>query len=120
MPMTSISLRRNELAAVEITALAAGAGPPANKMATRRKLVWVLGGRDKVIGRCSQSNKYLRGLAGGLPTSAACPTGGHSTLERYIVLNRCVPRKWCRCVLRRTRRAPGSRGAAEPWFECPR
>ena len=28
--------RRNEAAAVEITALAAGAGPPANKMATRR------------------------------------------------------------------------------------
>ena len=28
-------LRRNEAAAVEITALAAGAGPPANKIATR-------------------------------------------------------------------------------------
>jgi hypothetical protein len=28
-------LRRKEAAAVEITALAAGAGPPANKMATR-------------------------------------------------------------------------------------
>ena len=27
--------RRNEAAAVEITALAAGAGPPANKIATR-------------------------------------------------------------------------------------
>jgi hypothetical protein len=28
-------LRRNEAAAVEMTALAAGAGPPANKIATR-------------------------------------------------------------------------------------
>src|SRR4051794_15649694 len=30
-----MSLRRNETAAEEITALAAGAGPPANRMATR-------------------------------------------------------------------------------------
>ena len=32
MPSTSMLFRRNETAAVEITALAAGAGPPANKM----------------------------------------------------------------------------------------
>ena len=38
--MTSIPLRRKETAAAEITALAAGAGPPANKIAARRKL-WV-------------------------------------------------------------------------------
>ena len=31
-------LRRKDTAAVEITALAAGAGPPANKIATRRML----------------------------------------------------------------------------------
>ena len=30
-----MSLRRNAVAAVEITALAAGAGPPANRIATR-------------------------------------------------------------------------------------
>ena len=36
MPRTSMPCRRNEAAAVEITALAAGAGPPANRMATRR------------------------------------------------------------------------------------
>src|SRR5262245_5420309 len=35
IPSTSISFRRNDAAAVEITALAAGAGPPANRIATR-------------------------------------------------------------------------------------
>src|SRR4051794_25777331 len=38
MPRTSIPLRRNADAAVEMTALAAGAGPPAKRMATRR--IW--------------------------------------------------------------------------------
>jgi hypothetical protein len=37
MPMTSTLWRRDDAAAVEITALAAGAGPPANKIATRRR-----------------------------------------------------------------------------------
>jgi hypothetical protein len=33
-----MSSRKNETAAAEMTALAAGAGPPANRMAARRKL----------------------------------------------------------------------------------
>src|SRR5512135_3939639 len=49
IPSTSTSWRRNALAAVEITALAAGAGPPANRMATRRIAVRSLGGWDKVV-----------------------------------------------------------------------
>src|SRR4051812_33928950 len=49
MPTTSMPLRRNETAAVEITALAAGAGPPANRMATRRILLFAAGGRDRVV-----------------------------------------------------------------------
>ena len=49
--------RRNETAAVEITALAAGAGPPANKMATRRMFDSVWGGRDKVL-VMSRSNLF--------------------------------------------------------------
>src|SRR5262245_27845031 len=36
MPRTSMRLLRNAEAAVEITALAAGAGPPAKRTATRR------------------------------------------------------------------------------------
>src|SRR5271166_5759032 len=36
MPTTSMLFRRKADAAVEITALAAGAGPPAKRMATRR------------------------------------------------------------------------------------
>jgi hypothetical protein len=39
-------LRRNEAAHVEITALAAGAGPPAKRIATRRMFDCVWGGRD--------------------------------------------------------------------------
>src|SRR5262249_21669408 len=38
MPRTSIPPRRNDVAAAEITALAAGAGPPANRIAALRKL----------------------------------------------------------------------------------
>ena len=49
MPKTSMLLRRNETAAVEITALAAGAGPPANRIATRRMFDSKCGGRDKVL-----------------------------------------------------------------------
>ncbi len=49
MPITSMSFRRNDTAAVEITALAAGAGPPANTIATRRKLWCTFGGRDNVV-----------------------------------------------------------------------
>ena len=37
MPTTSTPARTNEVAAAEITALAAGAGPPANKIAIRLK-----------------------------------------------------------------------------------
>jgi hypothetical protein len=39
MPTTSILSRRNEAADVPITALAAGAGPPAKSIATRRILL---------------------------------------------------------------------------------
>ena len=42
-------LRRNDTAAVEITALAAGAGPPANRIATRRMLDSRCGGLDNVL-----------------------------------------------------------------------
>ena len=46
-------LRRNETAAVEITALAAGAGPPANKIATRRMF-------DSMLRRGSWTKSVLR------------------------------------------------------------
>jgi len=42
-------LRRNDTATVEITALAAGAGPPANRMATRRMFDSKSGGLDRVL-----------------------------------------------------------------------
>src|SRR4051794_18455134 len=48
MPTTSMPLRRNEAAAVEITALAAGAGPPANRIATRRIGWWAPDDSDAV------------------------------------------------------------------------
>jgi hypothetical protein len=47
MPMTSMLLRRKADAAVEITAFAAGAGPPAKSMATRR--IWRGLGADRVV-----------------------------------------------------------------------
>ncbi len=47
IPTTCISLRMNETAAAEITALAAGAGPPANRIATRRKGCSTLAGRER-------------------------------------------------------------------------
>ena len=50
MPSTSVPSRMNEVAAVEITALAPGAGPPANRMATRRKWWAALGGRESDSG----------------------------------------------------------------------
>src|SRR5688500_8555340 len=43
-----MSLRRKAVAAVEITALAPGAGPPAKRMATRLKLCCIRGGRAMV------------------------------------------------------------------------
>jgi len=49
MPTTSILLRRKEQAAVEITALAAGAGPPANKMATLRSGDSLCGGLESGV-----------------------------------------------------------------------
>src|SRR5688500_13154886 len=47
MPSTSMPLRKKLMAAVEITALAAGAGPPANRIATRLKSVGVCFGTSK-------------------------------------------------------------------------
>ncbi len=41
-----MSLRMNESAAAEMTALAAGAGPPANTMATRWIGVWAWAGLE--------------------------------------------------------------------------
>ena len=61
-PTTSISLRKNELAAVEITALAAGAGPPANRIATRRNGVAVLGGRERDIAVCPIRDQVVLSL----------------------------------------------------------
>src|SRR6187549_2938004 len=49
MPSTSMSLRKNAAAAVEMTALAAGAGPPANKIATRLSEVVFLPGPERVL-----------------------------------------------------------------------
>ena len=50
MPITSMPARRKETAAVEITALAAGAGPPANRIAARWKLwVGLLGGDKELV-----------------------------------------------------------------------
>ena len=43
MPTTSMPLRRNAVAAEEMTALAAGAGPPANRIAARRMLLCYTG-----------------------------------------------------------------------------
>ena len=44
-----MSLRRNDVAQVEITAFAAGAGPPANSTATRLKFDADLAGLDNVL-----------------------------------------------------------------------
>src|SRR5262245_2801927 len=49
MPTTSISLRRTDTAAVEITALPPGAGPPANRIATRLIFEGFFGGRANVL-----------------------------------------------------------------------
>src|SRR5438067_9280575 len=46
MPTTSISFRWKAAAAVEITALAAGAGPPAKRIATRLRLVAFFDGAE--------------------------------------------------------------------------
>src|SRR5689334_641974 len=61
MPNTSIPWRRNETAAVEITALAAGAGPPANRMATRRIGLFSPWGRDRMVIACVLRSLSLRG-----------------------------------------------------------
>src|SRR5260370_12556206 len=57
MPITSMLFRRNETAAVEITALAAGAGPPAKRIAAR--LIGSLGraGSDEGAKRSSLGSK---------------------------------------------------------------
>ena len=49
MPWTSMWLRRNDTAAVEITAFDAGAGPPANRIPTRRMFDSVEEGPDNVL-----------------------------------------------------------------------
>ena len=50
MPTTPMSFRKKAVAAVEMTAFAPGAGPPANRIATRRKLCCIRGGRAIVEG----------------------------------------------------------------------
>ena len=73
--MTSMPLRRKETAAVEITALAAGAGPPANRIATR-----------------------LMGLSRGLGEAAwACRLGGDWCGGCLRDESRRPPRVSCRC-----------------------
>src|SRR5512146_1316651 len=74
MPSTCRSFRKNELAAVEITALAAGAGPPANRIAARRMWVWTLGGRESDMRYCSVSfSGNLRGGSGPPRPEATAP-----------------------------------------------
>src|SRR5580704_11044963 len=77
--MTSMLLRRKETAAVEITALAAGAGPPAKRMATRRMLLCDAGGRESGViapflrdtfagGACARNHEAdFRGIPQGYP-----------------------------------------------------
>jgi hypothetical protein len=64
IPTTSILARENEAAAVPITALAAGAGPPANRMATRRILLvfaaWD-GESERGVADIRDSFPFLRG-----------------------------------------------------------
>jgi hypothetical protein len=50
IPKTSMLFRKNETAAVEMTAFAAGAGPPANRMAARRMFDCARGGRERGAG----------------------------------------------------------------------
>jgi hypothetical protein len=50
IPNVSILCRENAAAQVEITAFAAGAGPPAKTTATRRKSEVTLGGADIELG----------------------------------------------------------------------
>src|SRR6516225_7245922 len=69
MPKTSMPWRRNEAAAVEITALAAGAGPPANKIATRR-----IGRRARVAFEEMDSSELMR-----------CSKSGIFTLNQLIL-----------------------------------
>ena len=68
-----MSCRKNDTAAVEITALAAGAGPPANKIATRRMAVSVFGGRESVMAGSFRAPRQrpLLGQAAALDEAAA-------------------------------------------------
>ena len=99
--------RRNEDAAVEITALAAGAGPPAKSMATRR--IWRgLGEEGEGEADILNSRQGLSwsGQFGGGPCH-----GAGSSLERSR-LRSLMPhhaRTWPRCIHPRSReqeRAP--------------
>jgi hypothetical protein len=54
-----MSFLKNEVAHVEITALAAGAGPPANRTATRLKFDSDLAGLDNVLAIDSISRSFL-------------------------------------------------------------
>src|SRR5438045_3031308 len=66
MPTTSQRWRRKAAAAVEITALAAGAGPPANRMATLRMARGESGGRVGVVIARRFRKPGARGLPSGL------------------------------------------------------
>lgn len=49
MPTTWTPARKKEVAAAEITALAAGAGPPANRIPTRSNKISGRAGYDKLL-----------------------------------------------------------------------
>ena len=82
-------LRRNEDAAVEITALAAGAGPPANRMATRR--IWrglgVEGEGEADILNSRQGLSLVRSIQRG-----SVPWRGHRRREIQASISHAAPR----------------------------
>src|SRR5262245_45296588 len=87
-----MSLRRNEAAAVEMTALAAGAGPPAKRIATRRILVppaaedpeagWGEGDMRNSIKdlSCEEHSRWnVPRLGSPAPVDMTVPSGGRTT-----------------------------------------
>jgi hypothetical protein len=80
-----MSFRKNDVAHVEITALAAGAGPPANSTATRLKFDSDLAGLDNVLAIDSLS-RTLQG------TTACEPTilFAHAELAKDSPFTQCL------------------------------
>src|SRR5205807_492621 len=82
MPSTSMSLRRNDAAAVEITALAPGAGPPANKMATRFKVVVCFDGAARGLDIAADSRDESLVAIGPIVRHAASASQGERQSQR--------------------------------------